>query len=175
MINDIHEVYDMFQHLTKIYLERNKSVAKYITNGYSDEKIFSLMQQYPRIHIFIDNLEILIREIWSLNNEMHDDLTFLLAKGHFHNIFYYYVLDQHSTEDFDLKSDILYKAFTDGAHGIRFGGEIADDKILKFAPNYKLATKLVKPGIGYVKDYSMESNSIFYGDNEFFVLLPVYQ
>lgn len=175
IVNDIHEVYDMFQLLIKLYIERNKSVIKYITNGYNNEKTFSLMQQYPRVHIFIDNLETLIQEILSLNNNMYGDLISLLAKGHLHNIFYYYVLDQHSTANYDLRADTLYKAFTDGAHGIRFGGEIAEERILNFAPSYKLATKLVKPGIGYVKDYNMESDSIFYGDNEFFVLLPVYQ
>lgn len=175
MVNDIHEVYNMFQHLIEIYVERNKSVIKYITNGYSNEKIFSLMQQYPRVHIFIDNLEILIQEIRSLNYDMYGPLTHLLTKGYLHNIFYFYVLDQRSTDDFNLRGDTLYKAFTDGAHGIRFGGEIAEDRILKFAPNYKLADKLVKPGIGYVKDYNMKSDSIFYGDNEFFVLLPLCQ
>lgn len=178
MANSIDEALQMYQHLVQIYLDRNKTVIEYITKGYSDKKIFSLMQRYPRVHIFIDDLELLLEQLRGQNdkrNEMYWGLHSLLIKGKFHNVFYYYALNQSSSVKSGIGIESLYNAFTDGVHGIHFGGEIMDDRILNFSPPYIIANKIVKPGIGYVKDYDVKSDSIFLEDEEFFILLPLYQ
>lgn len=177
--SNVDEIYDILNLFIPVYKERNVYVLECIKKGYTNEEIFMLMQQYPRIHVFIEDLVWFIKAILPKKEKrnIYGFLENIISKGHLHNIYYYYSLNQSCiVHDFEFKRENLYDLFINDAKGIHFGGELDQEHILHFQLlGNNMRDKIVKPGIGLTRAYNINSKSIFVEDEEFFVLLPIYK
>ena len=172
----VDEVFNICKEMVPIYKERNEYVREYKNKGYGSEEIFIEMKKYSRIHVFIEDLSVFLDCISPINDtrNIYSYLENIIAKGHSHNTYYYYTLNQ-SASRLNKVGNNLYDLFIDDKLGIHLGGELNDERILNFKSlDYKMRAMSTKVGVGFTKTYHNISGSVFRYDEEFFVLVPCY-
>lgn len=145
------EIFDYWQGLTPEFVRRNKIKKQCQEDDLNEIEIYQRMREEKPIFIFIGNLTVFMRSIYSPEEgvgKMSGFMENITEKGMYHNIFFFINCDVEETALLSGRKAFInmkdYKA------GIHFGGNTAGQRIFKFTNiPYKEENKSLKAGIGY--------------------------
>lgn len=150
LIDSDQKMYDFFNDLIPEFKKRNQRKKEDIAGGMTDDEIFSDMQQYDPMFIFIANLADFIAHVSNPTEGVGDMRGFienLLDKGELHNVFWFAC---YNPDDITKVAGIrTFDLFSKDKNGIFFGGNVDSQRLFGFdyLP-YSERGKIMKQGEG---------------------------
>lgn len=172
-LNSYEMIYKFFEALLPQMIERNIFVKECRAKNYTDARIYDeVNKKFSRINIFIDNVTEFIKRVYERHN-MDAFLANILDKGKQHNVYFFFSFDTDSASE--IVGIRLYNLFNNNNNILlHLGGNIAGQRVFDGSSiEYTLHTKRFKKGIGLLKCFVEDDNTIF--ENEIktvFVLIP---
>lgn len=143
-----------FSELTPVFAERNKKKRELLAQGWSDEEIFEKMAQEQPIYIFLGDLAVFFKTLYTRHEKigaMNGFAENILEKGSLHNIYFFGCLN---TDDaVSLAGYKAYTLYTGYKKGVHLGGNLSSQRNFSFQNiPYGEINKSMKKGVGYVPD-----------------------
>ena len=171
-LNSYEMIFNFFEALLPQIKERNVFKKECIDKNYTDAKIYDEMnKKFSRINIFIDNVTEFIKIVYERHN-LSAFLENIIDKGKLHNVYFFFGYDTDSFSE--IAGRKLYNLFIDSNVLLHLGGNVAGQRVFDASSiNYTLQTKRFKTGIGLLRCFEEEDDTIFANDiKTFCVLIP---
>lgn len=151
-ISTAAELFALLKELLPKFKERNIRKQELLGDGLDEEDIYTAMQSFHPIFLFIDNLDEFMKNVYAPLEGVGAMFGFvenILEKGRLHNIFFFAGFDS-STAAYSMGRK-AYNSFVSYKTGVHLGGNAAAQRIFDFtALPYSEQTKTLRPGTGLV-------------------------
>lgn len=155
------KILDFFKDITPTFIERNKLKKELLEKGYSDEEIFTQMQRFEPIFVFVGDMVEFIQSIYHPDEGIGNMSGFfenIFDKGYLHNVYFFSAVD--TDEASALAGIKAYTSYISCKSGVHLGGNVAAQRIFNFQNiHYSKLSKTAKKGEGLVPSYEDDTVS----------------
>ncbi len=165
-------IFNFFEALLPRIKERNIFKKECIAKSYTDTRIYDeVNEKFPRINIFIDNVNEFIKIVYKKHN-IDAFLENIIDKGSLHNVYFFFGYD--TKYNFEIVGLRLYDLLVKNNILLHLGGNVAGQNAFDASSiRYILQNKSFKKGIGLLRCFVEDDNTIFANEiKTFFVLIP---
>ena len=156
------DIFEYFNELTPRFIKRNQYKKELAQQGCSDEEIFSEMQQFEPIYIFIADFSDFLDSIYHPKDGIQSMSGFfenIFEKGYLHQVFFFTCINTDDAASFaGLKAYFHYVSYKTGVH---LGGNLSSQRIFNFQNiHFSVMSKQMKKGEGLVPDADDDTKAL---------------
>lgn len=146
------EIFDCFNALTPVFIERNQYKKTLLEQGLTDEEVYSRMQRFEPVFILIADFGDFLNSVYHPSDSIQNMSGFfenIFEKGYLHNVYFFTCINTDNTSSvLGLKAYTLFTSYKTGVH---LGGNLSAQRIFNFSNiHFSLMSKQMKKGEGLV-------------------------